>query len=121
MIANLSTSRPPLTNKQKFLQKLERFDNETLAVKQNPFYTEILGPNLQSAVQHVDTLHTLQYLGSKAKVGCYFVPPVSRVLLTAARRGHHRGQPLRPHPGQPHPVGQVRLGGRQARHPPPSK
>ena len=80
----LSTSRPPLTNKQKFLQKLERFDNETLAVKQNPFYTEILGPNLQSAVQHVDTLHTLQYLASKAKVGCYFVPPVSSVTHCSA-------------------------------------
>ena len=80
----MSTPRPPLTNKQKFLLKLERFDNETLTVKQNPFYTEILGPNLQSAVQHVDTLHPRQYLGSKAKVGWYFVPPVSSVTHCSA-------------------------------------
>ena len=116
----MSTPRPPLTNKQKFLLKLERFDNETLTVKQNPFYTEILGPNLESAVQHVDTLHPRQYLGSKAKVGWYFVPQY-QVLLTAARRGHHRGQLVGSHPGQPHPVGQVRLGGRQTRHRAPRK
>ena len=58
-----------LTNKQRFLLRLENFENATAKVKENPFYEEVLGENLKSAMKHSETLDLLGYVRSKAKRG----------------------------------------------------
>ena len=59
----------PLTNKERFLLRLQNFENATLKVKENPFYEEVLGRNLRSAMKHTETLDLLGYVRSKAKRG----------------------------------------------------
>ena len=58
-----------LTHKQRFLLRLENFENATAKVKENPFYEEVLGENLKSAMKHSETLDLLGYVRSKAKRG----------------------------------------------------
>ena len=58
-----------LTNKERFLLRLQNFENATLEVKENPFYEEVLGVNLKSAMKHSETLDLLDYVRSKAKRG----------------------------------------------------
>ena len=58
-----------LTNKERFLLRLENFENATEKVKEHPFYEEVLGENLKAAMKHSETLDLLGYVKSKAKRG----------------------------------------------------
>ena len=58
-----------LTNKERFLLRLQNFENATVKVKDNPFYEEVLGLNLMSAMKHAETLDLLGYVKNKAKRG----------------------------------------------------
>ena len=64
-----SLGEVPLTNKERFLQRLQNFENATIKVKENAFYEEVLGENLKSTMKHSETLDLLQYVKSKAKRG----------------------------------------------------
>ena len=58
-----------LTHKERFLLRLQNFENATVKVKDNPFYEEVLGLNLKSAMKHAETLDLLGYVKNKAKRG----------------------------------------------------
>ena len=61
----LSWTKGDLTSEEKFLNKIQVFINETLQVKKQPQYEEIVGDNLVTA--KAGNINLMNYLKSKVK------------------------------------------------------